>query len=280
MTYPWVAASLDYGPRKGPVKAFVVHMAEGGGTVGFLSRPNERGVSVHYVVEYTGRIVQMVLEGDASGSINPGDLRTTDDAVTFGASVRKAVMGAWDYDPNSAVISVECEGFAKDGLNDRQKTALRVLIEDVRSRFPKMGLLGHRDFQDYKPCPGKLIPWTTFGGHGQPAIPTPEVPVLTFDIDPLATTGTVTVTTTGHSYVNLETGALSPHIVPPWDKAPAFGPVKLTVPIPGGTGDRATGYLIGTRAAFLLAADCTFTPAAVDCAPLQAKIDKALEDLK
>jgi hypothetical protein len=166
MTYPFVPAAAQFGPRKGPVKAFAVHMAEGGGTVGFLSRPNRRNVSVHYVIERTGRIVQMVKETMATGSINPNDLRTTDDPAVFGASVRKAVMGEWDHDPNSAVISVEIEGYALSGPNAAQAGSLRTLVEDVRSRYPDMGILGHRDFQDYKRCPGPLIPWSDIGGHG------------------------------------------------------------------------------------------------------------------
>ena len=167
MTYPFVAANAQYGTRKGPVKAFVVHMAEGGGTVGFLAKPNPRNVSVHYVIERTGRIVQMVRESDATGSINPNDLRTTDDPSTFGATVRKAVMGEWDRDPNAATITVEVEGFAASGPNTAQHGSLQTLVSDVRSRFPSMGLLGHRDFQDYKACPGKLINWTALGGHGR-----------------------------------------------------------------------------------------------------------------
>jgi len=164
--YPFVPAYVQLGVRKGPVMAFVVHMAEGGGTVSFLSKPNPRDVSVHYVIEYTGRIVQMVLESEATGSINPNDLRTTDDPLIFGATVRQAVMGAWDNDPNSAVITVELEGFAAAGPNAAQHGSLRTLVDDVRTRFPRMGLLGHRDFQDYKPCPGKLIHWPDLGGHG------------------------------------------------------------------------------------------------------------------
>jgi hypothetical protein len=166
MSYPFVAAYAKYGTRKGPIKAFVVHMAEGCGTFGFLSRPNERGVSVHYVIEYTGRIVQMVRESEATGSINPNDLRTTDDAAVFGATVGKAVMGDWWKDPNSATITCEIEGFAAAGPNAAQHGSLKTLVKDVRSRFPTMGLLGHRDFQDYKPCPGKLIHWSELGGHG------------------------------------------------------------------------------------------------------------------
>jgi hypothetical protein len=168
MGYPFVQG-ISYGPRKGPVKAFVIHMAEGAGTVGYLrddATPPKRGVSVHYVVELSGRIVQMLKESDASGSINPNDLRTTEGPAPYGAKVRKRVMGLWDHDPNSAVISVEVEGFAHDGPNSNQDAALVKLVNDVRSRYPTMGLLGHRDFQDYKACPGTRILWGAIGGHG------------------------------------------------------------------------------------------------------------------
>ena len=164
--YPFVPAYYSYGRRKGPVKAFVVHMAEGGGTVGFLSRPNRRKVSVHYVIERTGRIVQMVRESEATGSINPNDLRTTEGPAPYGAKVRKATMGEWDRDPNSATITLEMEGFASTGPNEAQREALGFLVRDARSRFPTMGLLGHRDFTMRKACPGPHIPWAAIGGHG------------------------------------------------------------------------------------------------------------------
>lgn len=166
MSYPFVQAHDDYGVRRGPVMAFVVHMAEGGGTVGFLSRAQPRGVSVHYVIEYSGRIVQMLLESHASGSIDPTKIRTTEGPAPYGATVRRRVMGAWDHDPNAAVISLEIEGFASDGPNPQQNAALVHLVTDVRSRYPAMGLLGHRDFADYKACPGAHIPWAALGGHG------------------------------------------------------------------------------------------------------------------
>lgn len=168
MGYPFVQG-ISYGPRKGPVKAFVIHMAEGAGTVGYLrddATPPARGVSVHYVLEYSGRVVQMLKESDASGSINPKSLRTTEGPAPYGAKVRKRVMGLWDHDPNSAVISLEIEGFAHDGPNSAQDAALVKLVNDVRSRYPDMGLLGHRDFQDYKACPGTRILWGSIGGHG------------------------------------------------------------------------------------------------------------------
>lgn len=167
MSYPFRQARFDYGPRKGPILGFVVHMAEGGGTVGFLAGNPARGVSVHYVIEYSGRIVQMLLEGHASGSIDPSQIRKSDDPDRFfGRAAAVAVLGSWADDPNSVVISLEIEGFAADGPNVDQAAALVALVDDVRRRYPAIGLLGHRDFADYKACPGRLIPWPLLGGHG------------------------------------------------------------------------------------------------------------------
>jgi N-acetylmuramoyl-L-alanine amidase len=187
VSYPFVAAAFDDGPRKGPILGLTIHMAEGGGTVGYLDRVPPlpaRGVSVHYVIEYTGRIVQMLPESHASGSINPNDLRTNDDADGFfGITAARAVLGTWWKDPNSAVLSVEIEGFAIVGPNKNQQAALADLVNDLRTRYPHIGLLGHRDHQNYKPCPGRLIPWSAIGGHGpaseEDVIPLPitsEVP--------------------------------------------------------------------------------------------------------
>lgn len=169
MAYPYVQAFHDYGPRKGPVLGFVVHMAEGGGTVGYLSRETARGVSVHYVIEYSGRTVQMLREDHASGSINPNDIRTGNDPDGFfGRSDANAVLGVWVTDPNSVTVTVEVEGFAAAGPNATQNASLARLARDVATRHPVRNL-GHRDFQDYKACPGRLIPWADMGGHGLPA---------------------------------------------------------------------------------------------------------------
>jgi hypothetical protein len=168
VSYPYRQARYDYGARKGPILGFVVHMAEGGGTVDYLARQPARGVSVHYVIEYSGLIVQMLHESHASGSINPQTIRTGNDADGFyGISAAQTVLGQWVRDPNSATITLEIEGFARQGPNDQQLRALQALVTDVRTRHPGIGLLGHRDFQDVKPCPGRLIPWEVLGGHAE-----------------------------------------------------------------------------------------------------------------
>lgn len=183
MAFPFVPAYYRLGRRRAPALAFVVHMAEGGGTVGYLSRPNPNRVSVHFVIERSGRIVQMLPLGEVSGSINPSRLRMTNDPpftgyngerVTYGIAPRRAVLGAtWDRDPNHAIITVEVEGFARYGPNADQRVSLVRLYRFVVGELPTIrGNLAHRDFQSYKACPGKLIPWrnmsliTGGGKHG------------------------------------------------------------------------------------------------------------------
>jgi hypothetical protein len=152
-------------------------MAEGGGTVGYLAKRNPNGVSVHYVVEYGGRVVRMLDESHINGSINPRDIRTTDDppytylgdTVVYGDSAARAALGIWWDDPNRATIGIEVEGFAKDGPNAKQTNSLVALVRDIRTRHPRAGLLGHRDFADYKACPGKRVNWAALGGHGEAA---------------------------------------------------------------------------------------------------------------
>ena len=213
MSYPYVAAFYDYGLRSRPVMAFVVHMAEGGGTVGYLSRTQTNRVSVHYVIEYSGRIVQMLRESRISGSLRPTAIRTTDDApftspdgavVVFGASVAKAALERYWSDPNTVVLTCEIEGFASKGPNAAQQTALVALVADLRTRYPKIALLAHRDFASYKGCPGKLIPWGALGGHG---IPLPEsgtggdmLIVAFLDRFPVARRWTVAAGTTLRAY--------------------------------------------------------------------------------
>jgi hypothetical protein len=172
VSYPFVQAHFDLGLARGPRLGFVIHMAEGGGTVGYLAGPNAaRGVSVHFVIEYSGRTVQMLRLDHMHSSLNPTLVRTSDDADGFfGRTAAEAVMGIYadtqhSLGPNHASIAVEIEGFAKDGPNPAQQDALAELVSFLHATYPDIQLLGHRDFQDYKPCPGRHIDWDRLGGH-------------------------------------------------------------------------------------------------------------------
>jgi hypothetical protein len=178
MTYPFVAAKFyTAGGMKQP-RAVVVHMAEGGGTVSWLTHPTNDNSS-HFVVEYSGRVVQMVRDADASHSLHvdrPSGPPGAGDYLTYSLDAAKAVLGTGIADPNAYIFALEIEGFAASGPNEAQTASLKALIADLRARHPGLaGNLGHRDFQNYKPCPGGRIPWLVLGGHGlYSAAPTEE----------------------------------------------------------------------------------------------------------
>jgi hypothetical protein len=212
VTYQFVQAYHDLGRRRGPILGFTVHMAEGGGTVGFLSRANRYAVSVHWVIQYDGDIVQMLREDHMHTSIRitgpdgvfGSALRRTDDADGFyGGTAARAVLGDWAYvastlGPNHATVAVEIEGFRAVGPNPAQAAALVGLVADVRTRHPSIGLLGHRD-HNLKGCPGTLINWSALGGHGS-AQEEPDLPGVNFN--PASLLGTVTVNASGAAYFN------------------------------------------------------------------------------
>jgi hypothetical protein len=167
MTYPFVAARWFTPGAITGYRALIVHMAEGGGTASYFTKV-DRDVSASHVIEYSGRIVQMVKDGDASHCQHTSFEPYTSAAYgIYASSIGRAVLGSDGWaDVNRYVFAVEIEGFRATGPNDAQKAALVALVADLRARFPSIrGLLGHRDVQD-KSCPGALIPWASIGGHG------------------------------------------------------------------------------------------------------------------
>lgn len=169
----YAQAWYDYGAFRNPVLGFGIHMAEGGGTVGYLDRngdPPPRGVSVHFVIPYDGSIVQMLDVAHACGGLNPDD-RSTNKAY-YGHDILVAVLGTFWTNPNAASIQIEIEGFAKDGPNAKQVAAVIRLVPELRKVHSTLrGAFGHADQTDTKGCPGTTTAmrdlFAAIGGHGR-----------------------------------------------------------------------------------------------------------------
>lgn len=172
MTWPFVPARHFTRGGLREVRAILWHMAEGGGTVGYL-RTARINVSATFVIEYTGRTVRMVADGDASHSahvsIDEDNADADDCGGLYDPSIARAILGPDGWrDVNAYVVSVEIEGFRRDGPNPSQRAAIVALYGELRERYPTIrGNLGHRDVQDYKGCPGCRFPWEAIGGHGR-----------------------------------------------------------------------------------------------------------------
>lgn len=270
MAYTFVPSFYDYGPRNVNIRPLTinVHMAEGGGTVGYLAKDNPNKVAVHYVIEYGGRIVQMLHESHVNGSINPRDIRVTDDppytfrgeVIRYGATAAKRALGEWWDDPNRATIGIEIEGFAKDGPNATQAGALKRLVTDIRTRQPGAPLLGHRDFADYKACPGKRIDWGALGGHGTGENGDDFMGLEGGPVEPGKGIGSVTIKE-GRGLVNLRTGKPQ---VPANAERSSFGRWRLAEPYGGEGIGRQMGYLVSLGAEGHIALDDVvekYTPA-------------------
>jgi hypothetical protein len=240
VSYRYVQAWFDDLGVRPVTKAFVVHMTEGDGTINdvkYLASAAEqrklgdssptaplRGVSVHYVIyrrpDGSAEIVQMLGETRISGSLNPAELRTSTDPaftspdgvrVVYGAATRAPIMGSW---VNSGVISCEVAGKAADGPSKAQSAALARLVADVRTRYPGLPVLGHRDFTSTKGCPGHGVLWGSLLGHGRPVAP-PQVEedmgvavrlAATSLANPLEAFGTAKIKGTGHDLMRQSDG--------------------------------------------------------------------------
>lgn len=167
----------SYGPAPAPM-GIVWHMAEGGNTANYLTSEAVKasGNSSHIVIENDGDIVQVLPIDEIAGSISPRLIRTDNDAAfvgyvgqlnRYGIYAAKNLLGSHYTNPNPYLIQIEVEGFARRGPNRAQRIACRLLTRELRSTYPTLkGNLAHRDFQNYKACPGKLIPWASISGHG------------------------------------------------------------------------------------------------------------------
>jgi hypothetical protein len=256
MAYRFVPSYHDLGRAMGPRLAVVWHMAEGGGTVAFLAKDNRHGVSVHFVIGRDGSITQMLQLSHMHSSINPRDIRTTDDPDGFyGTTAARAVMGDyWWRNPNHASIGVEVEGFAAEGPNAAQRDACDDLWVHLRLRYPSIRSLGHRDFADYKACPGRKFPWDRVGGHG----PAPEDDPLGPTFETTATIGRATVKLDGVHLIATSDGQFHPVVkgyvrnvsaVVRISDGPYDGETAYLVPVPSGA--QESGLLLAAHADYV-----------------------------
>lgn len=172
MAYPFVRARHYTAGARVEIRGTLWHMAEGYGTVGYLSRA-ERNVSADFVVDRFGKVTQMVRWSDASHSAHVAFDDDTNDAGDCGGlyddRYARAVLGSPLPDINRYVVSIEVEGYRANGPNAVQVPAMVALSAHIRAHAGSdwRGNIGHRDVQDYKACPGCKFPWDAIGGHGR-----------------------------------------------------------------------------------------------------------------
>lgn len=288
--------SERYGREGLAIRIFLVHMAEGGGTEYYLD--NLDGNSSHYVIKYSGELVQMVPERYAAGSVNPRLIRTTDDRpftflgerIQYGITALKRAMGGLPVGYiNLVSIAIEIEGFALEGPNEAQSLTLKRLWEDVKRRRPQVVALGHRDAQSYKRCPGPRIAWSALGGHGG-TVSLPEIPLpdtSTEDTSILlnvggATIGLATMTHPSGSAFRTDGKTRS---VPAGTPRNVYAEVTLGEKISESLDVGEPMYVVsfdGGEMWLLRQADCTFVPkTTADTTPFsQADLDAAVAKVK
>jgi hypothetical protein len=270
VTYPFVQAKWFTRDGMREPRGLIWHMAEGWSTVGYFTTTT-RNVSSHFVIERSGRIVQVVRFTDASHTQHVAiddDDRDAADCGIYDEALGRAVVGPGWPDINRYLIGIEVEGFRVDGPNAAQVASIVALYRDLRGRLPTLiGNLGHRDVQDQKSCPGCKFPWSQIDGHGLFGKATTEGPVLDHVITG-TTTGQVRVLT-GNLW-RISDGELVK--VPAGYVRNVVATITLAAPLPGFTGDEfRKGYLVTYSSGvphFVLDKDVDYTPPApvvVDC---------------
>ena len=149
----WLTSKNYTKGRDGPFEpdTLVIHVMEGTEAAAeswFNHEPSD--VSANY--------------GARKDSVIERYVRETDTAWAQGRVYKptaKQVLQRPNVNPNSYCISIECEGSGKEPLTPVQKTSVVWLINDIRSRWPKILLdrdhiIGHHEIFAQKTCPGVI----------------------------------------------------------------------------------------------------------------------------
>lgn len=139
--------------RKGPflVDTIVIHVTEGDArSVRAWFHDPASEVSAHYMVQKNGDVVHFVHEYDTAWGNGRVDHPTA-----------QVVLERAGSNPNWWTISIEHEGSGKEELTPIQRAASLALIQDIRSRHPRIlfdrkHILGHHEIYSLKPCPGAI----------------------------------------------------------------------------------------------------------------------------
>lgn len=139
------------------VRGFAWHFAQGGGTDDWLTRTDgaQGSNSCHIVIKYDGSIRQLVKFSDSSWSLHWNTAGSYTDFGIFSIPKTRLIINS-DY-PLRYLIAMEVEGYWDIGPNLEQKKTILLLAEALEDLFPKAVHMGHRDFQDYKACPGPSL---------------------------------------------------------------------------------------------------------------------------
>ena len=146
--------SPNFGSREGKsILAIVNHTSSGlfPGCLEWLQNPAAK-VSSHYLITKTGRIIQLVKEGNAAyhaGIVNKPDWKLYDGT-----------------NPNKYTIGIEHEGFSGEPLTDPQYQASLFLHKELTTKYGMPidtdHIIGHYriDSVNRPDCPGLAFPWT------------------------------------------------------------------------------------------------------------------------
>lgn len=139
--------------RKGayPVDCIVIHVTEGDArSVRAWFHDPAASVSAHYMVQKNGDVVHFVHENDTAWAngrvVNP---------------TAQLVLDRPGSNPNWWTISIEHEGDGKHELTGIQRAASLALMQDIKSRHPRITfdrkhILGHHEIYAPKTCPGAI----------------------------------------------------------------------------------------------------------------------------